>query len=141
MRPLLPGCDGAVVAVDTNVVVRLLTGDEPARTEVARRLFMAETIFLAKTVILETEWVLRSLYNLSPRTIVEALSALVALLQVRCEDTTAVQAALALVRDNLDFADALHDASSGAVVRFATFDRTLVRRAKAAATGIVVTSP
>jgi predicted nucleic acid-binding protein len=52
-----------------------------------------------------------------------------------------VQAALALVRNNLDFADALHVASSGAVVRFATFDRTLVRRAKAAATGIVVTSP
>jgi predicted nucleic acid-binding protein len=66
---------------------------------------------------------------------------LVALLQVSCEDTTAVQAALALVRNNLDFADALHVASGGAVVRFATFDRSLVRRAKAAATGIVVTSP
>jgi predicted nucleic-acid-binding protein len=130
-----------VVTVDTNVVVRLLTGDDPAQTEVARRLFMAETIFLAKTVILETEWVLRSLYSLSPRAIVEALSALVALPQVRCEDTTAVQAALELVRNNLDFADALHVASSGAVERFATFDRVLVRRAKAAATGIVVTAP
>jgi predicted nucleic-acid-binding protein len=130
-----------VIAVDTNVVVRLLTGDDPAQVEVVRRLFAAETVFLPKTVVLETEWVLRSLYGLSARTIAQALSALVALPQVRCEDAAIVSAALDLMRQNLDFADALHVASSGAAERFATFDRTLVRRAKAAATGIAVSSP
>jgi predicted nucleic acid-binding protein len=118
-----------VIAVDTNVVVRLLVGDDPAQLDRVRALFEAETVFLPKTVVLETEWVLRSLYGLAQREIVRALSALVALPQVRCEDPDAVSAALQLVRRNLDFADALHLASSHAAERFATFDRTLVRRA------------
>ena len=140
MRPLLASYGGAVIAVDTNVVVRLLTGDDPAQLEVARGLFAVETIFLPTTVILETEWVLRSLYGLSAPAIAQALSALVALPQVRCEDATVISRALGMVRHNMDFADALHVASSGVADRFATFDRTLVRRARAA-TGIVVSSP
>ena len=112
MPPSSRNCAGAVIAVDTNIVVRLLTGDDPAQLERVRRLFETETIFLPKTVVLETEWVLRSLYGLSSREIVHALSALVALPQVRCEDAAAISAALELVRQKLDFADALHLASS-----------------------------
>jgi predicted nucleic-acid-binding protein len=48
-----------VVAVDTDIVVRLLTADDPRQTDRTRRLFEAETIFLAKTVLLATRWVLR----------------------------------------------------------------------------------
>jgi len=128
-------------ARDSGALARVLTGDDPAQLERARRLFEAETIFLPKTVVLETEWVLRSLYGLSSRDIVGALSALVALPQVRCEDTAAISAALELMRRNLDFADALHIASSGAAQRFATFDRKLMRRAKLAATRIAVSAP
>ena len=47
-----------MVAVDTNVLVRLLTGDEPAQSARARAIFERETVLLAKTVILESEWVL-----------------------------------------------------------------------------------
>ena len=125
-----------MIAVDTNVVVRLLTGDDLAQLERARALFETETIFLPKSVILETEWVLRTLYGKSSREIAHALAALVALPQVRCEDTAAISAALELLRHKLDFADALHLASSYAARRFATFDRALVRRAKVAATSI-----
>ena len=53
-----------MIAVDTNVIVRLLTGDEPRQSEQARLLFDRETIFLPKTVLLEAEWVLRRLYRL-----------------------------------------------------------------------------
>ena len=130
-----------MIAVDTNIVVRLLTGDDPAQLERARALFEAETIFLPKSVMLETEWVLRSLYGKSSREIAHALAALVALPQVRCEDAAAISAALELARQNLDFADALHLASSNAARRFATFDRALVRRAKAATTNIDVAAP
>jgi predicted nucleic-acid-binding protein len=130
-----------VIAVDTDVVVRLLTGDDPEQLQRARALFETETIFLAKSVVLETEWVLRSLYGRSSRDITHALAALVALPQVRCEDAMAISAALELARQNLDFADALHLASSHAAQRFATFDRALVRRAKAAATNIDVSAP
>ena len=42
-----------MIAADTNVLVRLLTDDEPRQTAQARQLFETETIFLAKTVLLE----------------------------------------------------------------------------------------
>ena len=48
-----------MLAVDTNVVVRFLTGDEPAQAERARSIFEREAVLLLKTVMLETEWVLR----------------------------------------------------------------------------------
>ena len=130
-----------MIAVDTNVVVRLLTGDDEPQLERARRLFEAETIFLPKTVILETEWVLRSLYNLAPRDIVRTLKALVLLPQVQCEDVASVLEALELSGRNLDFADALHLASSRGAKRFATFDHALLRRAKTVALEIAVTPP
>jgi predicted nucleic-acid-binding protein len=130
-----------VIAVDTNVVVRLLTGDDPAQFARVHKLFESETIFLPKTVVLETEWVLRSLYGLSAMDIVRALAALVALPQVRSEDASAIVEALEFSRRGLDFADALHLASSRTAERFATFDRSLIRRARASATPIVVASP
>jgi predicted nucleic acid-binding protein len=48
-----------VVAVDTNVLIPLLTGDERAQTARARAIFEREGVLLAKTVILKSEWVLR----------------------------------------------------------------------------------
>jgi predicted nucleic-acid-binding protein len=54
-----------VIAVDTNVVIRLLTGDDQDQATLARELFETETIWLSKTLILEAEWVLRRLYGLA----------------------------------------------------------------------------
>ena len=62
-----------MVAVDTNVLVRLLTGDEPAQTARARAIFERETVLLAKTVILESEWVLRRRYRFGSARIADAL--------------------------------------------------------------------
>ena len=62
-----------MLAVDTNVVVRLLTGDNPAQAARARAIFQRETVFVVKTVILvETEWVLRSLYRFDAIRILDA---------------------------------------------------------------------
>jgi predicted nucleic acid-binding protein len=92
-------------------------------------------------VVLETEWILRGLYGLPAQDIARALSALVALPQVRSEDASTIVKALEFSRRGLDFADALHIASSRMAERFATFDRTLIRRARSSATHIVVASP
>ena len=78
-----------MVAVDTNVLVRLLTGDEPAETARARAIFERETVLLAKTVILEAEWVLRRLYRFGSARIAEAFAGLVALPDLVCEDAGA----------------------------------------------------
>jgi predicted nucleic-acid-binding protein len=68
-----------VVAVDTNVLIRLLTGDERAQTARARAIFEREGVLLAKTVILKSEWVLRRLYRFGSDPIADAFVALIAL--------------------------------------------------------------
>jgi predicted nucleic acid-binding protein len=128
-----------VIAADTNVIIRLLTGDEPGQTERARHLFETETIFLPKTVLLEAEWVLRRLYHLEPLLVTNALNALISLPNVRCEDESVLRLALDWRRDGMDFADALHLASSRTASRFATFDLRMIRTA--ARTGLSVSKP
>jgi predicted nucleic-acid-binding protein len=128
-----------VIAVDTNVVVRLLTADDPRQTEQARLLFDNETIFLAKTVLLEAAWVLRRLYRLMPLPVVEVFNGLIDLPNVRCEDEAAVREALDLARQGMDIADAFHLASGRGTSRFATFDRRMIRIA--ARIGRAVTAP
>ncbi len=130
-----------MIAADTNVVVRLLTGDDPAQAAQARRLFETETVFLPKSVMLETEWVLRRLYRKDKPEVTGALENLAALPSVRCEDETTVLQALAWSRQGLDFADALHLASSRTAGRFATFDRILARGASSVAVGLAVSEP
>ena len=116
-----------MIAADTNVIIRLLTDDEPRQTEQSRRLFETETIFLPKTVLLEAEWVLRRLYRLDPLPVAKALDGLVSLPNVRCEDEAAVRQALDWKREGMDFADALHLASSRTASRFATFDLAMIK--------------
>jgi predicted nucleic-acid-binding protein len=128
-----------MIAADTNIIVRLLTADEPRQTERVRRLLETETVFLPKTVILEAEWVLRRLYRQKRLPIIRAFEALLSLPNVRCEDEPAVRQALAWNRANLDFADALHLASGGTVERFVTFDQGLITGATAA--GLSVSEP
>ena len=118
-----------MVAVDTNVLVRLLTGDEPTQTTRARAIFEREKVLLAKTVILETEWVLRRLYRLGSARIADAFLALIALPDLVCEDMGAMADAIQWMRGGMDFADALHLASARPAGRFATFDDKLAPRA------------
>lgn len=128
-----------MIAVDTNVIVRLLTGDDPRQTEQTRRLFEIETIFLPKTVLLEAEWVLRRLYRLERLAINRALQDLLSLPNVRCEDEPLLRQALAWNRDGMDFADAVHLASSRTASRFATFDLRMIKSART--TGLAVSKP
>ena len=120
-----------MVSVDTNVLVRFLTADDPDQFRRAKALLGREDIFIAKTVVLETEWVLRSTYNFPPPQIEAALRGVIGLPGVTIEDSDAVARALGWFAAGLDFADALHLASAGEAATFATFDRPLIRRAKA----------
>ena len=130
-----------MTAADTNVLVHLLTGDDPAQAAQARRLFETETVFVPKTVMLETEWVLRRLYRQDKLAIANALEKLTALPSVRCEDEAAVLQALAWSRHGLDFADAMHLASSHTAGRFATFDRALIAGAASVVADQTVSEP
>jgi predicted nucleic-acid-binding protein len=118
-----------MVAVDTNVLVRFLTRDDPRQAARAASLIRTTSIWISKTVLLETEWVLRSLYNFPPHDRAGALRALAGLPTVFLEDELAVSKAFALFEKGLDFADALHLASVGSAKQFATLDQKLARRA------------
>lgn len=121
-----------MIAVDTNVLVRLLTGDEPTQATAARSLFASGPIWIAKTVLLETGWVLRSLYGFEERAICDAFTKLLGLKHVHAEDESAVAAALALTAHGIEFADAMHLMSRPPGASFASFDRSFVQRASRA---------
>ena len=61
-----------MISVDTNVIVRLLTCDDPPQFKRAKSLFEKESIFITTTVILETEWVLRYAYHFEALKIADA---------------------------------------------------------------------
>ena len=116
-------------AVDTNVLVRLFTGDDAEQTRRVAALFKKENIFVPKTVLLETEWVLRRLYKLDSKIVVSALRKLSGLANVEIEQSQTVAQALLWCEDGMDFADALHLASSENCRKFATFDLKLKKLA------------
>ena len=116
-------------AVDTNVIVRFLTGDDPAQTARARKLIEGGDIFVATSVLLETEWVLRSGYGFATERIVQALRGLAGLPGVTVEDPRLMARALDWSEQGLDFADALHLGRAQGCTAFMSFDRKLARAA------------
>jgi len=118
-----------MTAVDTNVLVRLLTGDDPKQAAAAKSIFSAGAVWIAKTVLLETAWVLRSLYGFEDAAIHGALTKLLGLKNVQVEEEPSVAAALALTVHGIEFADALHLNSRPPGAAFVSFDRSFVRRA------------
>ena len=119
-----------MIAVDTNVVIRLLTRDDEAQFKKAHRLFSEKEIFLPDTVILESEWVLRYAYEFTPATICEAFEKLCGLPSIHLANPHLVSLAIAWHKQGLDFADALHLAQCQPYSNFMTFDTKLVRKAK-----------
>lgn len=121
-----------MLAIDTNLIVRYLTGDHPTQSARARSLIDSQAVFAAITVMLEVEWVLRSTYGYGSAEVTRALRAFAGLPTVTVEDDAIVAAALDLVDTGMDFADALHLGKSTNCEGFVTFDRRFVKTAKAA---------
>jgi predicted nucleic-acid-binding protein len=119
-----------VRAIDTNVIVRLLTADDPVQAEAARRIVEAGDIFIGVTVLLETEWVLRAGYGFGSQEIACGLRALAGLRGVAVEEPMQIALALDWMGAGMDFADAVHLARSHQCSAFVTFDRKLAKRAK-----------
>ena len=126
-------------AIDTNVVVRYLTDDEPEQAARAKAAIDAGNVFVSTTVLLESEWVLRSVYGFTAGKVAAALRAFSGLPGVLVENPVLLTQALDLAEKGMDFADALH---LGAAVRceaMLTFDRQFIESAKHAS--VRVTEP
>jgi predicted nucleic-acid-binding protein len=112
-------------AIDTNVVLRLITGDDERQASSAVTYLEAQPVLVTLSVAMEVEWVLRGAYRWSRSEIANALTAFAALDHVEFEERTGIGWAIERMRDGADFADMIHAVSASSTDAFATFDRKL----------------
>ena len=119
-----------MVAVDTNIIIRFLTHDDPRQYKKAFSIFNTQDVFISDTVILETEWVLRYAYEFSTEDICNALVKLFGLSNVHLSNPTFTAQAIEWHRQGLDFSDALHLTQCQQYDRLYTFDKKFSSKAK-----------
>ena len=110
-------------AVDTNVLARfLVVDDDAAQSKRVVDLFKTQSIFISRTVLIETEWILRGFFKRDRAAINAGFSGLLDVATVEIEGKIIVANALRWHQLGMDFADAIHLASSQHCDKFATFD-------------------
>ena len=117
-------------AIDTNVVVRYLTGDDPVQAPKARAAVDAGPVFASTTVLLESEWVLRSVYGFAAVEVAQAIRSFAGLPGVSVENPALLAEALHRAERGMDFADALHLGAAARCEALLTFDRRFIAMAK-----------
>ena len=116
-------------AVDANVVVRYLTGDDPGQAARAKAAIDAGDVFVSTTVLLESAWVLRSVYGLAGEEAAAALRAFSGLPGVSVESPDLIAEALGRAEKGMDVADALHLGAAARCEALLTFDRRFIELA------------
>ena len=124
------------IAIDTNVLVRLLVRDNEAQFAAAQRLVdqaaaAEEPVLIVLGTLLEAEWVLRSSYKLDKASVAGAFTALLESSDVEFEHPPTVEEALYVWAQHpaADFADCLLAARAAHLgcSRFLTFDAGAAR--------------
>ncbi len=128
-----------MVAFDTNIIVRVLVGDDPNQTKKAEKAFVAHAkgdgVFLSLVVVAEVGWVLTSAYQWDRATVHERVTRLVRTRGVVVEELELVEHALDEYRaGKANLADylILGKARSSATGNLLTFDKKLARESGAA---------
>ena len=117
-------------AVDTNVLVRLITRDDPRQAAAADR-FVEQGAWVSHIVLVEATWVLNAVYDVSPEGVAAAIDMLLDHVHLRVQDAETVAVALEHFRrrPSLGFSDCLvlEVARRAGHLPLGTFDRTLAR--------------
>ncbi|MBI3204665.1 MAG: PIN domain-containing protein, partial [Myxococcales bacterium] len=82
-----------MLAVDTNVLVRLITRDDDKQVAAAEQ-FVAKGAWVSHFVLAETSWVLSAVYDLKPEAIATAIEMLLNHRVFAVQDPDVVEAAL-----------------------------------------------
>lgn len=130
-----------MIAIDTNILVRYAVKDDLKQTSTATKFLRGNSCFVHKTVVLELVWVLSSAagYALPRKTVVERLRHIFGLPTIETESPLQLAQVINWYEQGMDFADALHLASSEGLTAFATMDRKLATKAaKVAAASKVI---
>jgi len=118
-------------AVDTNVLVRLLIGDDEAQVAAAES-FVAGGAWASHVVLVEAIWVLKSVYEVPQAQLMSAVEMLLDHDVVALQDPDVVAAALALFRKHpkLGFSDCLvlEIAKKAGHTPLGTFDHGLAKQ-------------
>jgi predicted nucleic-acid-binding protein len=117
--------------VDTNILVRHLTGDPPAMAKRATAFLASQQeLYLADLVVAETVYVLESFYKASRDAVATAMRSLVAMRSMVTVDPALLLRAIEVYEvDRLDFAEAylVACAESTGVGVVASFDKAVDR--------------
>lgn len=103
-----------MIFLDTSVLIRYFTGDDPHKARQCEDLFHQArsgrtTLFLTHLAIAETIWVLSRQYRIPKLPLVEGLRRLLNTRNVVCDDAPLILAALALFESKpISFIDAYH---------------------------------
>lgn len=126
-----------MIGLDTNVLVRYLTLDDPKQAASAVALIdgAAESgtpLFISSSVLCELVWVLEGAYGYHKPDLVTAIEGLLRAAQVRFTEPARLWGALEDFRDGrADFADCVigHDGAEAGCDTTMTFDRALTDHA------------
>lgn len=117
-------------AVDTNVLVRLITRDDARQVETAES-FVAKGAWISTVVLAETTWGLSAVYGLGPTEIGTVIEMLLSHEHLSLQDPEVVAAALDRYREapTVGFTDCLvlEIARKAGHLTLGTFDRRLAR--------------
>jgi predicted nucleic-acid-binding protein len=122
-----------VIGLDTNVLVRYLTQDDPAQsrranTLVAEAVSAGERLYVSAVVLCELVWVLRRAYGFDRGEVAQALSQVLATAQFEFGSKDSLITALAAyAAGDGDFADHVigHQGVEAGCEHTVTFDRAL----------------
>ena len=118
-------------AVDTNVLVRLVTRDDPKQVALAEA-FVAKGAWVSQLVLAETTWVLSAVYELDSPKIAAAVDMILNHRELSVQDPDVVVKALDHFRKkpSLGFSDCLilEVARRAGHLPLGTFDRNLAKR-------------
>ena len=100
-----------MIALDTNVLVRYFTEDDPTQFQHVEQLFKKYNqdgeIFISVVVLMELSWVLESCYDWSKEEFCDVLEGILRCSQFTIENPLAVRMAVSRARKKQDFSDAL----------------------------------
>ena len=122
-----------MIGIDTNVVLRLLTGDDAPQAAAVQRLLAPldaepESVLINDIVLVETLWTLRRLYGFDRTGQAEVMGHLLSALTFRFEDREVLSLALKMFNEaSADFSDCLIAAKNTRLgcESTATFDRSM----------------
>lgn len=121
-----------MIALDTNIIVRLITGDDHAQERAVLRLLSEPdaVFFVSDVTLAESVWVLGSLYGFSREELSSAIEALATRTDLVFEDRVRIRRAITHLHNGGDFTDLLILArsQSAGCTALASFDKGLKKK-------------